>query len=89
MGAQFNSNSSLDYAVLETVPDTPSAQRGKISNYESLGFAAFGQAGKLAVIVSKLTYAWGCLVAYTVVLKNNMPSALTDQFCDDESSSSR
>jgi len=70
---------SMDYAVLE-VDMTEKKQHRLINGFESLGHAAYGQKGQIAVIISKMCYAWGCLVAYIVVLKNNMPSGLVDLF---------
>lgn len=46
------------------------------SSYEELGRKCFGIAGWLAVLVSKMLYAFGCLVAYIVVVKDNLCSSL-------------
>jgi len=48
-----------------------------VLSYEELGFAAFGYAGRAVIILSKLFYSFGCLVAYVVVIKDNMAPALT------------
>jgi solute carrier family 38 (sodium-coupled neutral amino acid transporter), member 11 len=45
-------------------------------SYEDLGKQAFGNAGWAAVLVSKKLYAFGCLIAYIVVVKDNFSSAL-------------
>jgi len=44
--------------------------------YEELGKQAYGNVGWVAVLVSKMLYAFGCLVAYIVVVKDNFASAL-------------
>jgi amino acid permease len=44
--------------------------------YEELGLEAFGNAGRLAVLISKALYAGGCLVAYVVVVRDNFGLAL-------------
>lgn len=59
---------SLDLVV------TMSIEQG--DSYEELGKAAFGQVGWIAVLVSKFLYSFGCLVAYIVVVKDNMGVAL-------------
>eukprot|EP00545_Synedropsis_sp_CCMP1620_P005408 CAMPEP_0119015108 /NCGR_PEP_ID=MMETSP1176-20130426/10563_1 /TAXON_ID=265551 /ORGANISM="Synedropsis recta cf, Strain CCMP1620" /LENGTH=476 /DNA_ID=CAMNT_0006968375 /DNA_START=90 /DNA_END=1520 /DNA_ORIENTATION=+ len=46
------------------------------SNYEDLGRRCYGTAGWSAVLLSKMFYAFGCLVAYVVVVKDNFGSAL-------------
>ena len=53
-------------------------EKFETSGYEDLGEFAFGRRGKMAVIISKFVYSLGCMVAYVVVLKNNMSSSLTD-----------
>jgi len=45
-------------------------------SYEELGTVAFGRAGWIAVLVSKFMYSFGCLVAYIIVVKDNMGVAL-------------
>lgn len=44
--------------------------------YEELGFVAYGASGRLAVLLSKSLYSFGCLVAYTVVVRDNFGLAL-------------
>jgi len=44
--------------------------------YEELGRAAFGANGRLAVLLSKSLYSFGCLVAYVVVVRDNFGPAL-------------
>ena len=39
--------------------------------YEDVGYAAFGNSGRSAVLASKFLYAFGCLVAYVVVVRDN------------------
>jgi amino acid permease len=46
------------------------------SSYEELGRKCYGVAGWSAVLLSKMMYAFGCLVAYIVVVKDNFGSAL-------------
>lgn len=44
--------------------------------YEELGRAAYGSAGRLAVLISKSMYSFGCLIAYVVVIRDNFGPAL-------------
>ena len=44
--------------------------------YEELGYAAYGAAGRSAVLVSKALYSFGCLIAYVVVVRDNFGPAL-------------
>ncbi|KAI2513414.1 transmembrane amino acid transporter protein [Fragilaria crotonensis] len=46
------------------------------SSYEELGRKCYGIAGWSAVLISKMLYAFGCLVAYIVVVKDNFCSSL-------------
>lgn len=46
------------------------------SSYEELGRKCYGILGWSAVLISKMFYAFGCLVAYIVVVKDNFSSAL-------------
>jgi sodium-coupled neutral amino acid transporter 11 len=61
--------SSLDL-VLEL-----SLEQG-VTSYEELGHRAFGQVGQLSVTASKFLYSFGCLVAYLIVIKENLGPAL-------------
>ena len=45
-------------------------------SYEELGLKCYGIAGWSAVLISKMLYAFGCLIAYIVVVKENFSSAL-------------
>jgi hypothetical protein len=45
-------------------------------SYETLGKVAFGQAGWIAVLMSKFLYPFGCLIAYIVIIKDNMNVAV-------------
>jgi len=47
-------------------------------SYEDLGQLALGQTGKLVITVSKFLYSFGCLIAYVVVIKDNMGPALSN-----------
>jgi amino acid permease len=55
------------------------------NTYEDLGYAAFGSPGKLLVMASKFAYAFGCLVAYTVVIQDNLGPALRNLLYTSES----
>jgi amino acid permease len=44
--------------------------------YEELGRAAYGSNGRLAVLVCKSMYSFGCLIAYIVVVRDNFGPAL-------------
>mmetsp|Transcript_35261 Transcript_35261/g.85497 ORF Transcript_35261/g.85497 Transcript_35261/m.85497 type:complete len:551 (-) Transcript_35261:144-1796(-) len=45
-------------------------------SYEGLAAEGLGRAGRVIVLVCKLFYAFGCLVAYIVVIKDNLAPAL-------------
>lgn len=47
------------------------------TSYEDLGQFTYGPAGKYTVILSKLVYSVGCLIAYMVIVKDNLSSALS------------
>lgn len=53
-------------------------------SYENLGFITYGTNGKLLVIISKGLYSFGCLVAYIVIVKDNLASAITHLVYGDE-----
>ena len=44
--------------------------------FENLGLLAFGRRGKYAVLLSKFLYSFGCTIAYMLIVKNNLSSAL-------------
>jgi solute carrier family 38 (sodium-coupled neutral amino acid transporter), member 11 len=46
------------------------------SSYEDLGRRCYGTLGWSGVLISKMMYSFGCLVAYIVVVKDNCGSAL-------------
>lgn len=47
-------------------------------SYEDMGRMAFGKFGKLIVMISKFAYAVGSLIAYMVVIRDNLAPALRD-----------
>ena len=57
---------SLDMLIELTVKT-----EGSNNSYEDLGRVAYGAAGRLAVLISKTLYSFGCLVAYVIVVKDN------------------
>lgn len=61
-------------------PEVPTFERNNTfrrpCGYEDVGFAAFGSVGRFSVLISKLLYAFGCLVAYVVVVRDNFGLAL-------------
>jgi sodium-coupled neutral amino acid transporter 11 len=62
---------SLDL-VVELAVDTPGAE----GSYEGLAYLSFGKKGWLIVTISKFMYSFGCLVAYLVVMKDNLGPSL-------------
>jgi sodium-coupled neutral amino acid transporter 11 len=62
---------SLDMVIRLSV-ETPGAD----GSYENLAYVGAGRPGRLVVMICKLLYSFGCLVAYIVVLKDNMAPAL-------------
>lgn len=49
---------------------------GADGSYEALAQVSMGTRGRRVVLVCKLLYAFGCLVAYIVVIKDNLAPAL-------------
>jgi amino acid permease len=47
-----------------------------VTTYEELGHRAFGRVGQLSVTATKFLYSFGCLVAYLIVIKENLGPAL-------------
>ena len=64
---------SLDMVIRLSV-ETPGAD----GSYENLAYVGLGRTGRLVVMICKFLYSFGCLVAYIVVVKDNMPAALED-----------
>lgn len=62
---------SLDLVIRLSV-ETPEAN----NSYEGLATAGLGVTGRATVLICKLFYSFGCLVAYTVVIKDNMAPGL-------------
>lgn len=62
---------SLDMVIRLSI-ETPGAN----GSYENLAQVALGRSGRLVVMLCKLLYSFGCLVAYIVVIKDNMAPAL-------------
>eukprot|EP00934_Nitzschia_sp_Nitz4_P005083 Nitzschia sp. Nitz4//scaffold112_size70979//3509//4952//NITZ4_005890-RA/size70979-augustus-gene-0.90-mRNA-1//-1//CDS//3329533229//5073//frame0 len=50
------------------------------STYEGLGALTYGRTGELTVIISKGVYSFGSAVAYVVIVKDNLSSALSHFF---------
>ena len=71
----FLTKLSLDLVVQMSV-ENENAQQRRSASYEELGALAFGRAGRLAVLLSKFLYSFGCMVAYIIVVKDNFAPAL-------------
>lgn len=56
------------------------------ATYEGLGYLAYGNAGEMTVVVSKGLYSFGSSVAYMVIVKDNLSSALLHFIYGDSSS---
>lgn len=56
--------------------DSETQQPPEPCTYEELGHAAFGSIGRLAVLLSKAMYSFGCLIAYVVVVRDNFGLAI-------------
>jgi sodium-coupled neutral amino acid transporter 11 len=54
------------------------------ASFEDLGTAAYGRAGKLAVMLSKGIFAFGSIVAYIIILKDNFAPATRHLVLDDD-----
>jgi amino acid permease len=57
---------------------------GGTASYEDLASAGLGRMGRLVVMACKLMYSFGCLVAYIVVIKDNLGPALSNLMYGDE-----
>lgn len=64
---------SFDLVILLSVET-----EGARGSYEQLGFMTFGNPGRIAVVLSKFLYSFGCLVAYVKIVKDNFSSAMQD-----------
>jgi len=62
---------SLDLIISLTI----SMGGGNIS-YEELGNISYGVSGRVAVLLCKALYSFGCLVAYIIVIKDNFGAGL-------------
>jgi amino acid permease len=49
-------------------------------SYEELGVAAYGSTGKFLVMICKFAYAFGCVLAYIVIIQDNFSPALCALF---------
>ena len=65
---------------------TGTGSNGRSVSYEDLGYAAYGQSGKVFVMISKFVYAFGCVVAYTIIIHDNFGSAIRNLFRVNEKS---
>jgi sodium-coupled neutral amino acid transporter 11 len=64
------------------------------SSFEGLAQLALGNMGRLGLMASKFLYSFGCLIAYVVVIKDNLGPAVSsllfgNQGTDDDTSSSK
>ena len=82
-------NIDSDGNPILNIQSTPSAQPNsdeaiilRPCTYEEVGRAAFGSEGRLAVLISKCLYSFGCLVAYVVVVRDNAGEALRRIICE-------
>jgi amino acid permease len=78
MDPRFISPLHIDEAISSapTIPIVDEEHLLQPCTYEELGYAAFGSNGRLAVLVSKSLYSFGCLIAYIVVVRDNFGLAL-------------
>ena len=69
---------SLDLVVAMSVENSQTTPEDgqRSASYEELGDIAFGRVGRLAVLLSKFFYSFGCMVAYVIVIKDNFAPAL-------------
>lgn len=61
---------------------------GAHGSFENLAQVGLGHVGKLVVMACKLLYSFGCLVAYMIVVKDNMAPAIRNLIYGDNSASS-
>lgn len=69
-----NSQPSSSNSTNNSNNTSPATTRS--ASYEELGFLAYGQIGRMAVLLSKFLYSFGCMVAYIIVVKDNFTPAL-------------
>jgi sodium-coupled neutral amino acid transporter 11 len=55
------------------------------ASFEELGRAAYGRAGRVAVMLSKGSFAFGSIVAYIIILKDNLAPAARHLLLGDDS----
>ena len=78
LGFAFLTKRSLDLVIrlsLEQAPPSHSTGGSYSISYEDLGQVAFGTIGRWIIAASKFLYSFGCLVAYVVVVKDNLAAA--------------
>jgi amino acid permease len=72
-------------STLQLTEAQPNEELLQPCTYEELGRAAYGSRGRLAVLISKCLYSFGCLVAYVVVVRDNFGPALRRIISSDDS----
>lgn len=78
----FLTKLSLDLVIRLSVET-----EGAHGSFEDLANVGLGSGGRMVVLACKLLYSFGCLVAYVVVVKDNMASAVRDLIYGDSSTS--
>jgi solute carrier family 38 (sodium-coupled neutral amino acid transporter), member 11 len=58
---------------VETASFHPQLKMVKVKSYEDLMFMPFGNAGSLFILVNKFVFAFGCMVAYLLIIKDTVP----------------
>ena len=82
----FLTKLSLDLLIRLSVETSGGSS---LMSYEDLAYKAYGKLGKSSVILSKGAYAFGCLVAYVIVVRDNFGPAIKNLiFGEDVSGSS-
>jgi len=64
------------FTVTMTTIDGTTTTTTRSASYEELGYKAFGQMGRMTVLISKFLYSFGCMVADIIVVKDNFKPAL-------------
>lgn len=69
-------NQNVGLSISKYSTTSSSSPEAEAASFEAIGEAAFGNTGFAAVFVSKSLFAFGCMVAYFVIIKDNAAPAL-------------
>ncbi|CAB9529454.1 Putative sodium-coupled neutral amino acid transporter 11 [Seminavis robusta] len=62
--------------IVETASFHPQLKLVGVKTYEDLMFMPFGSVGSMFILVNKFVFAYGCMVAYLLIIKDTVPVVL-------------